>query len=109
MKESLTFKILCALIGIGLTISSYFLNTTMTRLEANEKNIQTLEITSATTAGNRFTSNDWITQKNLLDAEKMAMDRRIMRVEESLPFIRDSLGRIETSINKHLEDEAKKP
>jgi hypothetical protein len=100
-------NILSIVCTIGLMISSFFLKECWDNLKTTQKDIQTLEITSATTAGNRFTSNDWIAQKNLLDAEKLAMDRRLMRVEESLPFIRDSLGRIEASINKHLEDETK--
>ena len=95
------FRIFSTVMSIGLMASSWFLNNTMNRLDKNDSRVQSLELTSA----NRFTSQDWIQAKTLLDNERLSMDRRIIRVEENLPFIKDSLINIQKSIDKHIAND----
>jgi hypothetical protein len=59
-----------------------------------------LEISEARTDGNRFSSNDWAVAKARLDEDRANMDRRVTRLEEAVPVIKESLLRIETKLDK---------
>jgi len=60
-----------------------------------------LEIQEARTDGNRFTSGDWAAAKTRIDEDRAIIDRRITRLEESVPQIKESLLRIETKLDKN--------
>jgi hypothetical protein len=83
-----------------IMISSWFLNDVYSKMKILDDNIQEIRIWRAETQGNRFSSQDWTAAKTILDADKSNLDRRITRLEESIPPIRESLIRIETSVNK---------
>jgi len=87
-------------VSMGLSVSSWFLNQAWTRINETENRISKLELASAATSGNRFTSNDWAAAKMIMDTERMAMDRRIIRLEEALPGIKDSLIEIKQLIKE---------
>lgn len=86
--------------SVAIMVSSWFLNQAWNRIGTIEQKVHELELVGATSSGNRFTSNDWQTNKALLDAERLSMDRRIIRLEESLPSIKDSLLEIRTKLDK---------
>lgn len=86
-----------------MTLSAWFLNQTWTKISILENKVQAIELSTAAITANRFTSGDWVTQKNLLDAERMSMDRRIIKLEETTVYIKDSLVRIENIITEHLK------
>jgi hypothetical protein len=96
-----TIRIGSFIMSIAIMVSSWFLNQAWTRITNVEKSVHALELNSATVSGNRFSSNDWIVAKSIIDGERMAMDRRIMRLEESLPVIKDSLIDIKKSLDKN--------
>lgn len=79
------------LMSVAIMVSSWFLNQAWNRINEIEKSVHKLEIETATTNGNRFTSSNWADAKAILDAEKLSLDRRVMRLEESIPVIRESL------------------
>lgn len=86
------------IMSIAIMVSSWFLNQAWTRINNNEQSIRTLELKAAEISGNRFSTTDWSYQKTLLDNERLAMDRRLIRLEESLPVIKDSLLEIKQSL-----------
>jgi len=89
--------------SIALMVSSWFLNQAWDRINTVEKDVDQLKLEQAATGGNRFTSGDWVANKALLDSDRLAMDRRIMRLEETFTATKDSLTRIETAVNKHVD------
>ena len=88
------------LMSIALAISSWFLTQAWNRIGAIEKAVTELQISSATTNGNRFTSTNWVEAKTILDSERLAQDRRIIRLEESLPIIKESLLELRNNMGK---------
>lgn len=91
---------LYAVFAIGMAVSGWFLNQTMTTLQNIEKRVYTLEISEAKETNGKFTNSDWQIAKALLDADKMAIEKRIIRVEESIPVIKESLIRIENAVER---------
>ncbi len=63
--------------------------------------VSALEIKQAETAGNRFTSADWVNAKSTLDERDVNMDKRITRLEDAVPAIRQSLERIEMKLDRN--------
>lgn len=95
-----TLRIGSFVMSIAIMVSSWFLNQAWERINTIEKSVRALEIASATTNGTKFTANDWANAKSILDADRLAMDRRIIRLEESLPTIKESLIEIKNNIDK---------
>lgn len=88
------------IMSIAIMVSSWFLNQAWNRIGDNEKAIRVLELHNAQSDGNKFTAIDWTIQKTLIDSEKLALDRRIIRLEEALPVIKDTLIEIKQTIKK---------
>jgi hypothetical protein len=93
-------KISSFVMSIAIMISSWFLSQAWDKINTIEKSVHELEITAALTNSTKFTNNDWASAKSVLDADRLAMDRRIIRLEESLPSIKDSLIEIKNSIQR---------
>ena len=89
--------------SIAIMVSSLFLNQAWNRISNVEDSVHELQIATATMQGNRFSSKDWTDAKTILDAERLAMDRRVIRLEESLPIIKDTLIEIKQKIEKNHE------
>jgi hypothetical protein len=79
------------IMSIAIMISSWFLNQTMSRINDVEKSIKSLELSNATIAVSKFTTTDWANAKTVLDADRSAIDRRIVRLEENSVVIKDAL------------------
>jgi hypothetical protein len=82
------------IMSIAVAVSSYFLNSTMNKINELDKRVNSMELSNAAISGNRFTSNDWTTAKAIIDADRNAIDRRIVRLEENSVVIKDSLVEI---------------
>jgi len=84
--------------SISIAASSWFLNQAWTKIANLEDKVQKIEVSVASASGNKFSSSDWINAKSLLDNERTLLDRRIVRLEESLPIIKDTLLEIKTQL-----------
>lgn len=87
------------IMSMSITATSWFLNQAWSKISIVETKIQAIELKAAETGGNRFTSNNWVDAKAILDNERAALDRRIMRLEESLPVIKDTLIEIKNKVS----------
>lgn len=96
----LPLKIIGFMMSIAIMVSSWFLSQAWDRISAIEKSVHQLEITNSASTANKFTASDWIAAKATLDAEQNALDRRIMRLEEALPVIKESLIEIRDTLKK---------
>lgn len=68
--------------------------------------VHNLEIQEAKTDGNRFTNVDWTRAKMEIDARNNEMDRRITRLEEAVPAIKETLIRIDAKLDKIQKPES---
>jgi hypothetical protein len=98
-----TIRIGSFIISIFIMISSWFLNQAWGRIAEIERSVKQLELSSASTSGNRFTSGDWTKAKEILDSERLSMDRRVIRLEESIPMIKETQFDIKKSIDEIKE------
>jgi hypothetical protein len=69
-------------------------------MQAMDHRVVQLELKEARSDSNRFTSQHWTDAKSRLDEDRANMDRRVTRLEESVPQIKESMIRIETKIDK---------
>ena len=92
--------IIRALMALSITMTSWFLSQAWEKINENAKDISELKLIQAESKGQLFTASDWATAKMLIDNEKLAMDRRIIRLEESIPVIKESLIDIKQTIQK---------
>lgn len=95
-----TNRVVSILLSISIAVTSFFLKTAWDRINEVEISVHRIELDTATNHGNRFTSTNWVESKAILDAERLALDRRVMRLEESLPVIKDSLIAIEKKVTE---------
>lgn len=99
-EKNILYKLLAFLTSAGLAVSGYFINQNFKRLDNLDAAVYELRINHERTTSNRFSSNDWVLNKALLDADRMALDKRVIRLEESIPAIRESLTEIKASIKE---------
>jgi hypothetical protein len=66
--------------------------------QVNER-VSALEMESARTSGNRFTSMDWVAAKSAIDATVNSHDKRITRMEDAVLSIKETLPRIEKKLD----------
>lgn len=95
-----TLKIASFIMSIAIMISSFFLTKAWDKISNLEKDIVELKIDASRTQSNRFSSNDWVTAKSILDSERLSMDRRLIRMEETIPMINDSISEIKQTIRR---------
>ena len=95
-----TLKIGSFIMSIAIMITSWFLNQAWNRIGAVEDKVHEIELTNVQITSSRFTSSDWTNAKTVLDSDRLALDRRIIRLEESLPAIKESLIEIKQAINE---------
>lgn len=93
--------VLTLILSVSLSLSGYFFSDAYKRLSSVENKTERLQTETAVITSNRFS---WLEQKTILDNERLAMDRRIIKLEETNVFIKDSLVRIERLIVEHLKD-----
>jgi hypothetical protein len=103
LEKNWAVRILIGVMSISIAMSSWFLSECWNKISILENKVQSIEIACATVSSNRFTSGDWLTQKTLMDVDKIAAEKRIIRLEESIPVIKDSMLRIEIALKEHSE------
>jgi hypothetical protein len=99
-----TIRIVGLTMSVAIAISSFFLKEAWYKISDLEKKVNTIMIAAAEPSGNRFTSTNWIDAKSILDSERLAQDRRIMRLEESVPVIKESLLEIKQTLRKQSDE-----
>lgn len=82
------------IMSIAITVSTWFLNQAWDKITTLEQKVHQIEIVNAENSGNRFTSKDWNMARTLIDADSLAQERRITRLEESFTVIKDALVEI---------------
>ena len=98
-------RLLPITLSLSIAVSSWFLSQAWDKIIKLEERVQGIELSAASKDGNRFTNNDWVSAKAILDTERTNMDRRLVRLEESIPVIKDSLLEIRVSLNKKNNNE----
>jgi hypothetical protein len=96
-------RIATLLMPVMLAIAGYFLSDVFGKFRSLEKSVHALQLWRAETTGSRFSTSDWTTAKTIIDAERIAHDRRITRLEETIPPIREGMIRIEQKLDKLYE------
>ena len=86
------------IMSVAMMVSSWFLNEAWSKITNAENKIQALELTSAADHATKFNMTDWNSAKTIMDNDRMALDRRLMRVEENSTVIKESLNRIESGL-----------
>ncbi len=66
--------------------------------------LRMMELWRAEASGRAFNSADWAEQKATLDQDTSDLDRRVTRLEEAIPPIKESLLRIESTTEAIRED-----
>lgn len=95
-----TFKIGATIMSILMMLSSFFLTKAWESINNMEKTIVELKIEQSKITSNRFSTNDWVSAKTILDAERLALDRRLIRIEETYPIISESIFEIKQTLRK---------
>ena len=93
-------KIVHSLMAIALASTTWFLLQLWDKQNNLEKVVYGIQLEQAKTSSNRFTSNDWVINKSVLDSERLALDRRLIKLEETIPIIKDSNIEIKQSIGE---------
>jgi hypothetical protein len=99
-EKNILYKILTALTSTGLAVSGWFINQNFARLDHLDKQVADIYLTTTKAEVTQFTNKEWIIAKSILDSEKISTEKRIIRLEESLPVIRESLAEIKASIKE---------
>lgn len=87
--------------SVFIPVTGYMFVTVSNKFKDHELAIQDIRINQATSSVGRFTAESWQIQKQILDDQAILTERRITRLEESIPYIKESLVRIEHSIDKN--------
>ena len=95
-----TQRILGPLMAILLSATGFALKEVFTSVKAMNTRITALEILMAQDQAVKFSAVDGSRERTLLSAESVSVDRRVTRLEESIPYIKESLGRIEKQLEK---------
>lgn len=83
-----------------LGVTGYFLTDVYGKMAVMDDRLRELQVSTASTNGNRFSSVDWNQAKDALDEERVLLDRRITRMEEAIPRIDAALNRIEANTKR---------
>ena len=102
-----TLKIGATLMSILMMTTSFFLTKAWDSISEIKESIVDLKLIQNKIEAGQFTSKEWINAKSILDNERLGLDRRIIRVEETYPIILDSIVDIKETIKK-IESEIKK-
>lgn len=95
------------IIAIALSVSGWFLNSCYDSMKELDKRIQALELKQVEMSGNKFTSVDWLNAKVILDADRLALDKRLTIVEENTKQVREMLMEMKQDI-KDIKNSAGK-
>ena len=94
-------KILTFFTTVAIAVTSWFLNQTLTKIDSLDHRVYAIEFNRAKDTSNNFTNRDWQDAKSVIDNEKFLTEKRIIILEQSIPQIKESLIRIEKSIERN--------
>jgi hypothetical protein len=100
-KESIWLWIhrgILLVMALLLPITGWALTRIVTHIDRMDDDIRDLQMHRAETQGSRFTTTHWSEAKAIIEERQIMTDRRITRLEEAVPHIKESLIRIETGI-----------
>lgn len=103
MNKEVLLRILSLLTAIGVAVSGWFLKDTYQKMDSMRTDIGALQIASARVEGSRFSSSDFVKAKEIIDAQIVSTDRRVLVLEESQKTIREYLQEIRTDL-KEIKD-----
>lgn len=86
------------IMSLSVMLSCWFLNQAWNRINDMDKAIRELQVETASIKETRITSSQFNTIKAALDSSDAALDRRIIRLEESIPMIKENLTEIKTML-----------
>lgn len=88
------FKTIQIVATIALPIIGWVGMGTLERISQIEKSIIELRIEAASTQSSAFTSLEWNKAKQLLDEKDVILEKRLVKTEESLNFMKEMLVEI---------------
>lgn len=83
-----------------VAIIAWFLTLTWNRIEQLEISVEAVKIEQAGARAGSMSSSEWIAAKRSIDEYSLSLDRRVARLEEALPVIKESLVRIENKLER---------
>ena len=92
-------RILSAVVSITVMVSSWTLKQAWDRIDNIDNQVHQLELKGAETAGNRFTSVDWMREKSLIDAKELEREKRFSIIESDLRFIKEGIQDIKKQLD----------
>ena len=97
-EKNILYKLLTFLTSLGLAVSGWFLTKTYDRLDALDNAVMELRLIDEKNGNSKFSTSDWYIAKTLIDADRNAMDKRIIKLEEAIPVIKESLLEIKQTL-----------
>lgn len=88
-------RLLTPMLAILVAIFTWLSAQAWTYVTQMDTRLRIVELWRADISSRTFTNADWAKQKTQLDRDSSALDRRVTRLEEAIPPIRESLNRIE--------------
>jgi hypothetical protein len=86
-----TNRLLPIAMSVVLAVSSWFLNLAWNKISELEYKVHNIELSNATSRGVEFTRSDWVEAKRIMDQDRNNMETRIIRLEEAVIVIKDTL------------------
>jgi len=103
-EKSILYKLITfitsGVITIMLSISGWFIKENMNNIAECRKDIAELKLNAERTAGNRFTSSDFVKAKEIIDQQQLTVDRRVTILEENTRTIKDLIIEIRADVKE---------
>lgn len=93
-------RIVVMVMSVFMPITGYTFVSVSNKFREHELAIQDIKLNQQLASVGVFNAESWKEQKQILDQQAIQAERRIIRLEESIPYIKESLVRIETNLEK---------
>lgn len=111
-EKAILYKVITfitsGVITIMLSISGWFIKENMNNIAECRKDITELKLNAERTAGNRFTSSDFVKAKEIIDQQQLTIDRRVTILEENTRSIKDLMIEIKADLKEIKETQHQK-
>lgn len=97
-------RVIVLLMGVFIPLTGFMFKTASDKFNEYDTSIRSIQLEQARSGVGRFTAESWHEQKKILDAQAILTERRITRLEEAVPSIKESLVRIENKIDKNFNN-----
>jgi hypothetical protein len=94
-------------IGFFMAVGAWFTKGISDNQKSLDQKITTVLLDHAEIRGNRFSSNDWVKAKEIMDTRMGEHDKRITRQEDLSIALKETSGRIESSL-REIKDKLSK-